>query len=153
MRIKIMLVAGACLLMTGCGGADDSATAENTATSAPVSPVAAPKEAASKETAPAADDDLKAAVQAYSDAFLTGDGKAAYGLLSKRCRDRTPSEQFTGLVEAAGQTYGSALPFKTYSASVSGDLARVTYTYSIKAINQDSEPWVREGGHWHEDDC
>ncbi|SNY69354.1 hypothetical protein [Paractinoplanes atraurantiacus] len=49
--------------------------------------------------------------------------------------------------------YGSALPMETYSAKVTGDLARVTYTYSVKAINQESEPWTREGGDWHQDDC
>jgi hypothetical protein len=49
--------------------------------------------------------------------------------------------------------YGTALPIKTYDANISGDLARVTYTYDVAEINQDSEPWVKESGAWHEDDC
>jgi hypothetical protein len=98
-------------------------------------------------------DDLKLAVKAYSDAFLTGDAKTAYDLLSERCRKRMPEAEFTGIVDAAEKMYGSALPLQTYSAKVSGDLARVTYTYSVKAINQESEPWAREDGAWHQDDC
>jgi hypothetical protein len=45
------------------------------------------------------------------------------------------------------------LPVRSFVAEVSGDLARVTYTYDLKAINQDAEPWVREDGKWKEDDC
>jgi len=96
---------------------------------------------------------LKSAVKAYSDAFLTGDATTAYKLLSERCRKRTSLSEFTGIVAGAEQVYGSALPLETYSAKVSDDLARVTYTYSIKAINQEAEPWVREDGNWHQDDC
>ncbi len=98
-------------------------------------------------------DGLKSAVQAYSDAFLTGDAKTAYDLLSERCRKRRSLTEFTAIVDAAKQMYGSALPFESYAEKVSGDLARVTYTYSVKAINQDAEPWSREGGDWHQDDC
>jgi hypothetical protein len=108
---------------------------------------------ASPAAAAAADGGLKAAVQAYSDAFLTGDGKTAYGLLSQQCRKRTTLAEFSSMLDTAKQLYGSALPIETFSASISGDLARVTYTYTIKAINQDHEPWVREDGDWHEDDC
>jgi hypothetical protein len=37
--------------------------------------------------------------------------------------------------------------------NLSGDLARVTYTYSAPGIDQKKEPWLREGGKWLEDDC
>ncbi|XVV09853.1 hypothetical protein ACQP2X_34070 [Actinoplanes sp. CA-131856] len=109
--------------------------------------------ASSAPAAAGGDAELKVAVQAYSEAFLTGDGVKAYKLLSERCRKRTSQAEFTAIVDAAKQMYGSALPLETYSAKVSGDLARVTYTYMVKAINQESEPWTREAGSWHQDDC
>jgi hypothetical protein len=45
------------------------------------------------------------------------------------------------------------LPIVSYDAQVSGDHARVTYTYDVAALNQDAEPWVREEGFWKTDDC
>jgi hypothetical protein len=154
MRFKIItatFVAG--FLMAGCGdqtgGTESPPAAERPATSsAPSSPAAS-----SAPPSAGAADELKVAVQAYSDAFLTGNATKAYELLSARCRKRRSLSEFTGIVTAAGQLYGSALPLETYSAKVAEDLARVTYTYSIKAINQEAEPWTREGGSWHQDDC
>ncbi|MEV4342941.1 nuclear transport factor 2 family protein [Actinoplanes sp. NPDC049596] len=140
--------ASLCLLLGGCGGAETP--------SAAVTPASAAASSAPVSTAPGDEGvtgELRPAVQAYSDAFLTGDAKKAYGLLSERCRKRMSQSEFTQIVTAAGQMYGSALPLETYSAKVSGDLARVTYTYSIKAINQEAEPWTRESGEWHQDDC
>lgn len=92
-------------------------------------------------------------MQAYSDAFLMGDGAAAYALLSARCQERNTEAEFTSIVDRAGEQYGDPLPFKSFDAEISGDLARATYTYAVAEINQDAEPWVREGGEWREDDC
>jgi len=92
------------------------------------------------------------AVQAYSDGFLTGDVDT-YDMFSKRCKDRTNKNEFIGMLAAANDTYGSVLQFEAFKAKISGDLARVTYTYAVSAINQDSEPWVRESGAWRQDDC
>lgn len=92
-------------------------------------------------------------MQAYSDAYLTGAGETAYGLLSTRCQGQFGEKSFQQLVAAAGQTYGSKLPMKTFDATVSGDLARVTYTYSVSAIDQKDQPWTREDGSWHYDAC
>lgn len=91
--------------------------------------------------------------QRYSDAYLTGDAKTAYSILSERCRDRLSRSEFAAMVDVAESMYGSALPFESFSAKISGDMARVTYTFSVKAINQTAEPWVKEGSDWHEDDC
>ena len=96
---------------------------------------------------------LRTAVKKYSDAYLTGDATTAFNLLSARCQKRMSAAAFADIVRGARDMYGSALPIKTFDAQISGDLARVTYTYDVKAINQDSEPWVREDGKWHEDDC
>ncbi|GAA4953872.1 hypothetical protein [Actinoplanes utahensis] len=153
MRFKI-IIAGLAVgtLGAGCGAADDA-----TGPAAVPPSVTGPSSSAPQPSAPATSassgDELRIAVQAYSDAFLTGDAKTAYGLLSERCRKRMSPAEFTGIVEAAGKMYGSALPLATYSAKVSDDLARVTYTYAIKAINQEAEPWTREDGRWHQDDC
>ncbi|MFF5077364.1 hypothetical protein ACFY36_09950 [Actinoplanes sp. NPDC000266] len=158
MRFKIISAAlVVSFLVSGCG----DSTTDTAAPAAPAAPVSsapvssAPVSSAPVSSAPAAagEDELKAAVQAYSDAFLTGDGVEAYKMLSERCRKRTSQAEFTAIVDAAKQMYGSALPMETYSAQVSGDLARVTYTYTVKAINQESEPWTREAGAWHQDDC
>jgi hypothetical protein len=154
MTFKIIIAGAVGCLMAGCGSTASTPPASVTAPAAAASP--SPTSEPGHPSAAGSDPalaELKAAVQAYSDAFLTGDGKTAYGLLSQRCRKRTTQTQFSGIVDAAKDLYGSALPLKTFTATISGDLARVTYTYSIKAINQDREPWVREDGAWHEDDC
>lgn len=95
---------------------------------------------------------LRTAVTAYSDAYLTGD-MAAYELLSVRCKSRLPAEQFRSLITGAKSLYGTPLPLRSFKAEISGDLARVTYTFDDSSINQEAEPWTREGGEWHEDDC
>jgi hypothetical protein len=82
-----------------------------------------------------------------------GSSGGAHALLSARCRKRMSPNAFSTLTSAAEKTYGSALPIKSFDAQGSGDLARVTYTYDLKAINQNAEPWVRENGKWKEDDC
>lgn len=115
-----------------------------------------PSPAPSSTPTPSADLEkaaIRSAAQKYSDAYLTGDAKTAYAILSARCKKRLSKSQFARLVNYAESMYGSKLPFKTFSAKVYGDMARVTYTFSVKAINQTREPWVKESGHWREDDC
>ncbi|RAO46713.1 hypothetical protein ONO86_03249 [Micromonospora noduli] len=90
---------------------------------------------------------------AYSDAFLDAKPTVAYDLFSARCKDRLALSEFTGMLTAAKQVYGKALPLKSFDSQISGDLARVTYTYDVPALNQIKEPWVREGGKWKQDDC
>jgi hypothetical protein len=109
---------------------------------------------ATAATTPSSDESaaLRVAVQAYSDAFLTGDVKT-YDLLSARCQQRTDRNYFIGILAAAKSTYGSALPIRTFNADIQGTLARVTYTYDLSAINQSGQPWVREGGAWKDDSC
>jgi len=132
-------------------GTTDTASAvsrNTTATSTTSSPSSTPSSAsASVEAA------LRAAVQAYSDAFLSGNAKQAYALLSTRCQERSTLAEFTAITDQAKALYGNPLPMSSFKAQISGDLARVTYTYAVSAINQTREPWVRESGDWHEDDC
>jgi hypothetical protein len=120
-----LLVAAAALALGACsGGGDDSG-----------------------------DRGLRDAVQAYSGAFLTGDGTASYELLSARCQEREGREEWVSLVAGAGQIYGEPLEFTGYQTEVSGDRAKVTYTFERSEINQADEPWVYEHGAWRNDDC
>ena len=146
------------LLLTGCGGAGgvnagttDTASAVSRSTTA-TSTTSSPSSTPSSASAPA-EAALRAAVQAYSDAFLSGNAKHAYALLSTRCQERSTLAAFTAMIDQAKALYGNPLPMTSFKAQISGDLARVTYTYAVSAINQTREPWVRESGDWHEDDC
>lgn len=140
--MRLALAALLMLALTACGGSDEPAATD---------PTASASLAQSTETIQAAA--LHAAVKAYSDAYLTGDGPTAYAILSERCKDRITEAEFSALVDQGGELYGSALPMESFEASISGDTARATYTYSIEAINQTLEPWVLESGKWREDDC
>ena len=145
----------AVLVVTGCGGATGG-DAGATGTPSASSPGTTSTKMTSGPTNTATTSDeaaLRAAVQAYSDAFLTGNGKQAYALLSTRCQERNALAEFTAMTDQAKVLYGNPLPMKSYTAQISGDMARVTYTYAISGINQTREPWVRESGNWHEDDC
>ena len=133
-------------MLAGCGG-----SAKEKGPDAPATTAASPTPSATPtEDSTAA---LKQAVTKYSDTFLTGNSDEAFALLSERCQKRMGKVEFAGIVAQAKQQYGSVLPLRTFDAEISGNLARVTYTYDVAEINQDSEPWVREGGDWHEDDC
>jgi hypothetical protein len=153
-RIPVLLITGS-LALTGCGNDSNSsrpATTGGTPSNAPTtvegSSIGTPRPSASPGR-----DELRAAVQAYSDAFPDGRATAAYDMFTARCKQRITRSQFTGIVQAAKQLYGKALPIKTYSAEVSGNLARVTYTYDVPALDQTKEPWTRENGVWKQDDC
>lgn len=158
----------AVMLLSGCGagsspGTSSSVTSgsqsESAAPTAPPSADSSETESAaanSVEPTPSADPEqeaLRSAAQKYSDAYLTGDAKTAYSILSTRCQDRLSKAEFAAMVDLAESMYGSALPFESFSAKISDEFARVTYTFSVKAINQTKEPWVKEGGSWREDDC
>ena len=95
--------------------------------------------------------DLKAAVVAYSKAYLTGDGAAAYALLSKACRAKMSLSRFAALTEYAADLYGY-IPIATYRATIDGRKASVTYTYAVAKINQTNQPWVYENG-WRNNNC
>ena len=130
------------LLISACGGGSEGGS----------EPPDTNGSSAATQTSGVSDSDLRQAVTAYSDAFLGGD-PGAYDLLSARCQERIPRDEFEAVVSTAGEQYGSPLEFVTYSEDIADDNARVTYTYSVAQINQADEPWVREGGEWRQDDC
>lgn len=145
MKKRTLFLVPLLLTLAACGGESASKKADKPASASPESP--------SASASTSGGDDIRKQVVAYSDAFLTGDSAAAYPLLSQRCRKRMSKEEFADLVSQAAKQYGSPLSLRTFKAEVNGDQARVTYTYAVSDINQDREPWVREGGSWHEDDC
>jgi hypothetical protein len=97
---------------------------------------------------------LENAVQAYSDAYLTGHAAAAYKILSPRCKAQLSRTVYWGIVSAAKARYGRALDFDTYTSTVHGDTATVTYTYSsAPEIDQTDQPWTYLNGAWRYDNC
>jgi hypothetical protein len=159
---RLALGVASLFLLAGCGTSDDAVATDASprttasAVSSGAGPAATTAEAAAtpaEATEPISDEALRAAVQGYSDGFLGGDPSAAYDYFSARCKERVSLSYFTGIVMAAGQVYGSALPITGYDAQISGDLARVTYGYDVPALDQTKEPWTREAGSWKQDDC
>jgi hypothetical protein len=163
--MRYFVAALALLLFTACSGGDADSSSESGDEPTPVPPASTASQPTTSELAsnftPTAEESsggdedaaLRANVQAYSDAFLTGDGDTAYGLITERCQARMARDDFVSLVSQAKDLYGSALQFKTYKAEINVSQARVTYTYDISAINQTQEPWALESGSWHNDDC
>jgi len=91
-------------------------------------------------------------VRSYSAAYLAGDGQGAWELLSERCRERLSVDTMTALAGEAARRYDGP-EMTSLSVEVSGDLGRATYSFTVGEINQDREPWAREHGAWHNDDC
>lgn len=140
------------LAMTLASCSDTDSSPKQSAASAPQPSATGTPGASPTTQAASTEQDLRDAATAYSDGFLTGKPET-YDLLSSRCQSRVSEQEFGNILEMASATYGGALPFETFDATISGDLARVSYTYSVPAINQESEPWVREDGAWKQDDC
>lgn len=139
--------------VTGCGSS--SATGSSNAPSG--GPGTAETTAAATPAAVAAGQPdrvgLEAAVRAYSQAYLGGQGSAAYGLLSQRCQFRVSAAEMDGLTAVARAQYGPQSITTLTVDTFAGTLARVSYVYSDAAINQREEPWAFENGAWHQDDC
>ncbi|MDQ7907580.1 hypothetical protein RB614_23960 [Phytohabitans sp. ZYX-F-186] len=152
---KAMILSPLLLLsLTACAADTDTPDAATPTTPATASASATPSAGTPATTrASGQQDELRQAVVAYSDAFLDAKPTVAYNLFSARCKQRITLSEFTGMLTAAKQMYGKALPIKSFDAQISGDLTRVTYTYDVPALNQTKEPWVREDGTWKQDDC
>lgn len=147
--------------VVGCGGDDEPAAKPGAAPkgSSTPSPTAAPTATPSSSlkteqpALPPRIGELRTAVQAFSNAYFTGDVVASRALLSDRCKLRVGPGEWAATVKATGQRYGNPLRIESYDAQVSGDLARVTYTYADTRLDQSREPWVRGAGGWRNDDC
>ena len=155
------LVALALVVLGGCGGGGDKTDAKAGKTPEPSSeatdaspPSASPSPLKTEQPqVPPRIGELRAAVQSYSNAYLTGDVVGSRSLLSERCKIRVGPGEWAAAVKVAGQKYGNALPIDAYDAQVSGDVARVSYTFTVAALDQSRQRWVHEGGRWHDDGC
>ena len=150
-RINAVPAAVAVMMAAGCG--TPSTPTPVTASMPAVATASSTSPASTTPTPPSAEVALRAAVQAYSDAYLSGDGKKAYGLLSARCQKRYTLDGFSYLVSQAKTLYGNPLPMTSYKAHIAEGMARVTYTYTISGINQTDQPWTLEASGWRDDNC
>lgn len=148
----VALAAAALLALTACSSSDDDSKAAPassspaTASSAPAAPTA------SAPAAPAAD--LETAVTGYTAAYFKGDAKTAYAVLSKRCQGKADPDMYAATVQQAAKEYGPDHPATDVHASVSGELARVSYKVKgLPKFDQQAQPWAREGGAWKYDAC
>lgn len=140
----------AALNLTACTstGSPTAATAATSATSA-----ASSQAPASSPTPDSGKTALEAAVRAYSKAYFAGDATTAYRLFSKRCTAAVDKDVYAVAIAAEAKAYGKQAIKTLTVEQLSGDLARVSYTYSVPLLNQKSQPWTREGGAWHYDAC
>lgn len=124
------MLAACCLLaLAACGGSDKP---DETTTSA----------STSAATNPSAD--LEAAVRNYSSAFLTGDGAAAYALMSERCQDATPLSDFAAITEQAADTYGE-VAIKSLKVALVG-MGQSIASRSSRRMRTRREPRTRDAG-------
>lgn len=147
-RTAAAVLAGLLLTtLTACGSSDDDAATTTPSTVATDTATSAAEKPADDAAA------LQAAVRAYSNAYFKPDADAAYSALSKRCQGKTDKVMFASAVEAGAASYGQQSITNLTVDQQSGDLARVTYTYSVPKLNQAQQPWARENGQWHYDAC
>lgn len=137
----------AALGLTACTSSGTATEATTLTATSPSSSVASSPTADTSKTA------LEAAVRAYSKAYFAGNATAAYNLLSQRCASTISKAAFTTSITAGARAYGKQAIRVLTVDQLSGDLARVTYTYSVPALDQAAQPWTREGGAWHYDAC
>lgn len=144
-RTTAVMATAAVAVLAGCSsGSGGKAAPDTTASSG-------------QTAAPAAADDgtaaLTAAVHAYSDAYFKPDPDAGYRLLSARCQQTTTATAYGATLRAAVAAYGHQDVQAVTVDQIGGDMARVTYTYTVPALTQTGQPWVREDGAWHYDAC
>lgn len=141
MRTRFVPVALASAVVLAAAGCSSGSSSHNDATAAPTT------------ASTSADDALTAAVRAYSAAYFKPDPAAGYALLSARCQTRVSAAAYGTEVEGAVATYGHQQVQDVTVDQLSGDLARVSYTYTVPALDQSGQPWAREGGAWRYDAC
>jgi hypothetical protein len=149
MRIRATITLAAALLLplTACSSSSDDA-------GAPASSSPAAEQKPSTTPTPADAAELTAAVQAYTAAYFKGDTDQAYDALSKRCQSKVTPEAYGAVVKKFAADYGPDHPATDVQADVSGELARVTYKVKgLPKLDQQAQPWAREGGAWKYDAC
>ncbi|MBM9508998.1 hypothetical protein [Actinacidiphila acididurans] len=96
---------------------------------------------------------LEDAVRARSHAYYKGDLKAYRARESQRCLEVGSLEVLVRGMAADGRKYGDPAITSLSVDTISGDHATVSYGYGRPELDQKQQPWVREKGHWVDDDC
>jgi hypothetical protein len=139
----------AALALVGCSstGSSDSAPPKAPEASASSSRPAAEKAGGDEKAA------LTAAVRAYSAAYFKPDADAARALLSDRCKATAPEADYKAALTEAVATYGHQAVKSVAVDRLSGNVGVVSYSYSVPALDQKGQAWVKESGGWHYDAC
>lgn len=141
------LVAVSVLLvgLTACSGSASS--------SAPATGTTTTRAAVTTSTAAAPGPDaLEHAVDRYTAAFGTGDGRVAWAIVSARCQSVINETDYRAQVAASGVKY-AGLHVTHYDGSIDGSAATVNYDTSSSSISEHAQRWVLEQGAWHYDGC
>ncbi|CAN5424873.1 hypothetical protein BH09ACT10_BH09ACT10_10240 [soil metagenome] len=136
-------------VLAGCSASNDSDSSFDPVVVATAT--AKPTTVPTSTPAPTRAAELKAAVTAYSAAFLTGKSRLVFAFLSKACRETVPIADVIEAVQHATDSYG-LVAMTSYKAKIDGNEALVTYTYPFDTINQIDEPWIYENG-WFNNRC
>lgn len=142
------ITTAALLALTACGGNDDDNTDDTPTATSPTTSSPSQEHEADADAAA-----LEKSVRDYTRALFSGDGPTGYNLLSARCKKFTYPDDYQGLADDAHHQYGN-LEIKSISIdNISGDLARVSYSVGVPALEREAQPWVREDGTWRWDAC
>jgi len=181
MRKSMAFIYVAALTLAACGGSDDDGSSttvdsppateaepESTSAEEDVEPVptetatsdadanAEESVTASSAPEPAPRDEearLKQAVEEYVAAFGNGDPDAAVSMLSERCTDTIPLDQYRAAVASAGELFPGLVVDDFYDIVLDDDRAVVYYTTDPEIETEDGERWIIESDAWVWDDC
>ncbi|MFJ8885319.1 hypothetical protein ACIRJR_18190 [Streptomyces sp. NPDC102402] len=152
MRTALTLPAGLSVLaavlvtLTSCSAGPGATPSASRSAASPAASSAAPVDSGA----------LESSVRTYVKAYYEPDAGAAYALLSARCRKEWSEASFQSLVDRAAQTaeqLGKAYTLRRLSVDdIHPDIAQVTYGVGEPQYDETS-PWVREDGEWHNDLC
>ena len=94
---------------------------------------------------------LRAAVKAYSAAFLGGHAKRAWLMRTDHANEGMTYPEFRAVCVQAHEIYGDAVMTSLTVDRIKGERALVSYTYDIHDIDQSLQPWRLVDGHWKYD--
>jgi hypothetical protein len=151
MTIRTTSAAFALLAAVALAGCSSSDSGDDTPPPAPKAPADGGKTSTVEPTDSKAA--LVTAVKAYSTAYFKPDADAARALLSDRCKAKAPDAAYKAALQDAVDTYGHQTVKSVTVDRLSGDVAVVSYTYSVPALDQKGQAWVREGSGWRYDAC
>lgn len=126
------------LAATACGGGNDG----------PPAATEPPADNADTDTAA-----LETSVRAYTKALFEPDPDTAYDLLSSRCQDEISPADYAMQSESAHHEYGQLTIEDVTVDQLAGDMARVSYSVGVPALEREAQPWTREDGTWRWDAC